>query len=286
MSDYIICIPSYKRAKLCQEKTLSFLHSNKIPKNRIHVYVANHEELETYLATLNKNYYGKLIQGVIGLKNQREYIQKSFPEGKPIVFLDDDISKVDFSLSGLFKGKSLDFFFKEAFRITKSEEANIWGIYPVYNPFFRKARPEITTDLRYIVGAFYGQFNVKGVCSKALQLSMDQKEDVERTILQFIQFGKVIRFNRIGFQTKYYNPDGSGLGTFEARLKPMLESSKKLFVRFPEYGYIKTRKNGMTEFVLRPLKIPISNNKIVCTKTIKNKKVEKKRNKTKKKLIQ
>ena len=59
-------------------------------------------------------------------------------------------------------------------------------------------------------------------------------------------------FNKIGFVTKYYGKEG-GLGTFEARLKPMLEASQKLKKEFPEYGEISTKKNGMTEFRLKKI---------------------------------
>jgi hypothetical protein len=66
-----------------------------------------------------------------------------------------------------------------------------------------------------------------------------------------------LRFNKIAAFTKYYQHDGSGLGTFEDRLKPMLEASKKLLKAYPDYGIILTRKSGMTEFKLR--KIPARN---------------------------
>ena len=49
--------------------------------------------------------------------------------------------------------------------------------------------------------------------------------------------------------TKYYGKEG-GLGRFEDRLKPMKVASQLLLKKYPEYGHIKTRKNGMTEFVL------------------------------------
>ncbi len=42
--DYIIAIPSYKRAELCRDKTLAMLRDNKIPANKIYVYLANKEE--------------------------------------------------------------------------------------------------------------------------------------------------------------------------------------------------------------------------------------------------
>jgi len=158
-------------------------------------------------------------------------------------------------MSSLTKGKSLDFFFKHAFKECHKNKSFIWGVYPVFNPFFRKGRPEMTTCLTYIVGAFYGIINRPKL--KAIELTITkengQKEDVERTLKYFVNDGIVLRFNRVGFMTKYYGKSG-GLGTFEARLKPMLEASKKLKAKYGEYGEISTKTHGMTEFRLK--KIP------------------------------
>jgi hypothetical protein len=84
-----------------------------------------------------------------------------------------------------------------------------------------------------------------------------QKEDVERTIKYFIHDGIVVRYNKIGFETKYYGSRG-GLGTFEDRIKPGLEMSKKLAKMYPTYGKIKIRKNGMPEFVLARMPAKVS----------------------------
>jgi hypothetical protein len=112
----------------------------------------------------------------------------------------------------------------------------------------------MTTDLNYIVGAFYGVINRPQMKSLDLVITKanGQKEDVERTLKYFLADGKVIRFNKIGFETKYYGKEG-GLGRFEDRLKPMKEASMALEKKYGKYGYIKTRGNGMTEFVLRKI---------------------------------
>jgi len=252
MKDYIVCIPSYKRAQLCNEKTLTTLHKNKIPKEKIYVYVANQEEYKVYKETLDPTMFKKIVVGKKGLVQQREFIMYSWPEGKHLVFMDDDLAKIDLSLSPKFKNLSLDSFIKNAFEITEKEGAFLWGVYPVYNPFFRKAREERSTCLNYIVGAFYGVINrpLKKDLDLILTKANGQKEDVERTLKYFIADGKVIRFNKVGFETKYYGKEG-GLGRFEDRLKPMKEASEKLLKNYGEYGSIKVRGNGMTEFVLR-----------------------------------
>lgn len=244
--EYVVAIPSYHRSETCRTKTLAMLAKHQIPKNKIHVYIVREDENEY---TKFKSEYGHLVIGKKGLVQQREFIMNQFHPNKYILFLDDDIESIDLSLS---KFKTLDQFIHDAFRITKENNAFIWGVYPVFNPFFRKARSEMTTCLNYIVGAFYGIINRPLNKRLALTLTKEngQKEDVERTIKYFIEDGLVVRFNRVGFVTKYYGKTG-GLGTFEDRLKPMKVASELLQRKYPEYGSILTKKNGMTEFRLK-----------------------------------
>lgn len=277
MTDYIVCVPSYKRAELCNEKTLAMLKTNHIPAKKIYVYVANQEEYDEYAKVLNPKLYGKLVLGVKGLVQQRQFISEQCGEGKPIVFFDDDVASIDLTMSSLFKGKSLDYFFKYAFKECKKQKSFIWGVYPVFNPFFRKAREELSTCLNYIVGAFYGIINRPHLKSIELTITREngQKEDVERTLKYFIEDGIVLRFNKVGFVTKYYGKSG-GLGTFDDRLKPMLEASTKLKAKYGDYGDISTKSNGMTEFRLKKISARTeANNVTQKKKTPKNKTVKK-----------
>lgn len=290
MTDYIVAIPSYKRADVCRDKTLVMLKHNRIPASKIFVYVANKEEYDEYVKILDKSSYNKLVVGIKGLVPQRQFIMSKWGQGKHIVFFDDDVAKVDLTLSPMFKGHSLDHFFKSAFDECKKHKSYIWGVYPVFNPFFRKGRDEISTCLNYIVGAFYGIINRPTLNDIKLTITKEngQKEDVERTLKYFIHDGIVLRFNRISFITRYYGKSG-GLGTFEDRLKPMLDASKKLLVKYGDYGSISTRSNGMTEFKLKkiPSKYENKGESVEKKNTTKNttKKNKTKKNKTFKKYI-
>jgi len=287
-SDYVICIPSYKRATFCNEKTLATLHKHNINPSCIYVYVANKEDYDLYKSTLDSKLYNKLVIGKKGLVPQRQFIKEQWPTGKHIVFFDDDVESIDLSLSPRFKKHNLDYFIREAFKECQQHNSYIWGVYAVFNPFFRKPRPELSTQLNYIVGAFYGIINRPKLKSIQLTITKEngQKEDVERTIKYFIEDGIVLRFNKIGFTTKYYGKEG-GLGQFEERIKPMKEACKKLENKYSEYGHTKIRGNGMAEFVLK--KIPArnqesensqkNNNKTIKNKTRNNKQ---KHNKTRK----
>jgi hypothetical protein len=241
------------------------------------VYVANKEDYELYKNTLDPKTYNKLVIGKKGLVPQRQFISNQWPANKHIVFLDDDVESIDLSLSSEFKKHNLDYFIKYAFSECVKNKSYIWGVYAVFNPFFRKARKDMTTDLNYIVGAFYGIINRPNL--KAIQLTITkengQKEDVERTLKYFLHDGIVLRFNKIGFVTKYYGKEG-GLGRFEDRIKPMLEASKKLKAKYGDYGEIKMRGNGMAEFVLKK----VASRFDVANKTQNKKPVKK--NKTKK----
>jgi hypothetical protein len=251
MNNYIVCIPTYKRPQLCNDKTLTTLHNLSINPQQIYVYVANKTEYNIYANTLNKDLYGLLVIGKKGLVQQRQFIMNQWTTNKQLVFLDDDIESIDLSLSPLFKKHNLDYFIKYAFKQCIKFKSYIWGVYPVFNPYFRNPTDELSASLKYIVGAFYGIINRPN--NKNIQLTITkangQKEDVERTIKYFIEDGIVLRFNKIGFVTKYYGKEG-GLGRFEERIKPMLDASQKLKAKYPDFGNIKTRKNGMTEFVL------------------------------------
>lgn len=273
--DYIICIPSYKRAEVCKDKTLSTLQKNNINPKKIYVYVANKEDYDLYKEILDDKTYNKLIIGKKGLVPQRQFIMEQWPQNKNIVFFDDDVQSIDLSLSPRFRGHNLDYFIREAFDECRKNESFIWGVYAVFNPFFRKTKSEMSTDLKYIVGAFYGIINRPHLKSIQLTITKEngQKEDVERTLKYFINDGIVIRFNKIGFTTKYYGKEG-GLGRFEDRLKPMMEACKKLEAKYSEYGHTKVRGNGMSEFVLK--KIPSTKHTKITNQTISKKSITKK----------
>lgn len=147
----------------------------------------------------------------------------------------------------------MDYFIKYAFLTCRKEGSYIWGVYPVNNPyFFAKKKKEYTTYLSYIIGCFYGYFNRPKLNNIKLSISNKyngNKEDVERSILYYVEDGKVVRFNKVSFETKYYNNTG-GIGTFDERLKPMREASLELQKKYGKYGKVVTRPNGMTEFKL------------------------------------
>ncbi len=243
--EYIIVIPSYNRAKQLQTRTLTTLHKLGIKKESINVFVVK-EEYDEYLETLNKDYYNKLIVGEKGLVNQREFIEQYYPIDTKMVSLDDDIDSIDLSLT---EHNSVDDFIQYAFQKCVERNVYIWSVYPVYNPFFRKDRNEIKCGLIFLVGAFYGFINRHDEDIKLRLTREDNKEDVERSILYYLKDGNMLRFDKIGFKTKYYGT--GGLGSLKERLEPMKKYSEILNKEYPSLTKIKIRKNGLYEIVLK-----------------------------------
>lgn len=251
---YIVAIPSYKRASQLQKKTLTTLFNNNIPKELINVFVVE-EEYHDYLDTLNKDYYNEIIIGKIGIVQQREFIENYYPVGTKIVSVDDDVDKIDLSLT---EYKSLDEFLTDAFIICEKENAFIWSVYPVWNEYFRKDRPILTTGLSYIIGAFFGFINRHDEDLKLVLTREGNKEDVERSILFWLKDGKTLRFNKIGFKTKYYGV--GGLGGLKERIEKMKTYALAIQEKYPLFTRIKIRKNGLYEIVFKEPKSVSNNN--------------------------
>jgi hypothetical protein len=253
---YVIAIPSYQRAELLSRKTLKVLSDYKISRTRIYVFVANQDEKKKYKEILDPQTYGHLIVGEKGLKNQRNFISRYFPIGQEILNLDDDLAgfnilkthgttfnKKENYLSRL---PNLDQFIKDSFKITHEHNLFIWGIYPINNAYFMT--PRMSSDLRLIVGPCWGNINRH---IKDLILTIDEKEDVERTLQYYVKDSGVIRFNNISVNTSYYvNPGGmQGLG--RDRKKDALESAIYLNKKYPELTKLHlTKKSGIAEVKL------------------------------------
>jgi len=239
---YQICIPSYQRAEKLKKETLSTLFRFGVDREKINIFVVE-EEYEEY-KLVNPDY--NIIVGVKGLIHQKEFIENYFNEGDILLFLDDDIT--DFDLLD----KSFDEFVMEAFRECLKHNGYIFSIYPVWNKFISEKQKYLTTCLNFCIGGFYG---IKNRRNENIKVNIyDGRDDVERSIKYFIEDGIVLRFNQIGFKTKFFSQ--GGLGLLKERYEDINKSANEFLLKYPTYGKIKERKNGIQEFVL---------NKIIAT---------------------
>lgn len=255
-ADYVIVIPSYKRAETLRDKSLVLLAEYGIEPERIYIFVANKDEEKVYKETLKPGTYGKIVVGVPKIGPQRNFISNYFPVGKPMVQMDDDISSfIEFSASAKrheTKLKSLKDVIRRGFEECRKANCSLWGIYPVANGYFMKKG--CTTDLKFVIGCFNGCFNpgTKGPKGVKLELEMD-KEDYERSIRFYLRDGAVIRLTDVAPKTAYYTEKG---GNQEYRtMKTVAEGARKIVKMFPKLCTLNlTKKSGYPEVRLKDMR--------------------------------
>ena len=237
--DYIIAIPSYQRANALKVHTLRVLEENLIDKSKIYIFVANDEEYKQY-KEVNPEY--KIIIGVLGLRDQRNFISNYFPQGYNIISIDDDIE-------GFYKKendnliliKDLDTIFINGFLDIINSDYKLFGFYPVLNKLFMKET--ITDDLRFIIGSCYGYIN------SGIFINVHEKQDYENSLLYYLRDDGVIRYNNISMKTKHYkNKGGLQSNGYKDRYDRQLIAVKYLLDTYPEYiQKKKSYKSGFPE---------------------------------------
>ena len=238
---YKIAIASHNRAHTLQTHTLSTLSRMGILPEYIDIFVSE-DEIENY-RIIDKNLYGRLIKGKVGLTNQRNYICEFYQDGQHILCLDDDLQEIDHH-----GYDSLNEFIQKAFQECIENGVYLWSVNPVWNPFWRLAKLEKKkTNLNFCIGAFHGIINRK--CPELrIQITNGGKEDFERSIRFYLKDGRNIVYNRIGFKTKYFAT--GGLGLKEQRRERNEIETNILCAEWPELCQKKIRKNGWAEIRL------------------------------------
>lgn len=242
MSTWRVAIPSYKRATRLRDTTLELLRKHAVPRERIDVFVADAEEHALYLATLDPATYGNLIIAVPGMGAVRNFMTDYYDEGQPILYMDDDI----IDLLTLDPSFNFCYFVNRAFATCIHDRLRLWGIYPVANKFFM--RPKTTDGLNYIVGCFYGVLN-----NRSIRVTLDDKEDFQRTILYFLADGGVLRYGWVAPVTRYYKTPG-GMQILRTTQR-ILESAQYLADTYPDLCRLNLKKkSGHAEVRLLRLK--------------------------------
>lgn len=245
--DYVIAVPSYKRSKTVKEKTLSTLTRLNVDPSKVTVFVGDAEQEKEYRQVLADTPYKNIVVGVPGMGAIRNFIQAYYPEGTYILNLDDDLIDIHYRKNEktLESITSLDDVAKAGFDACEQNNASIWGVYAASNPFFMHDR--IAVGLYYIIGSMWGCINHHG---DKYNVTLDDKEDFERSIKYYIADGAVCRLDYITVKSNYYKePGGMQVTRTSQRIE---ESAKILAERYPDYCTMYTRKTtGHAELKLK-----------------------------------
>jgi len=205
--NYKIVIPTKGRSQLIMKKTLGFLVKNKIDISKIDIWIGSKEEVLDYKKELKKlrklpSFIIHEQKDLMSIVNYIHHYYKYETDIKYLLRLDDDIEDIIDK-----NGKSIqgfDKFIKEMFKTTEENSLGLWGINAYDNPFFYK--DTITTNLKYIVGAFNGWVLYRDRTDLITWSS--HYEDIIMTCEAFIRDGGVLRHNGYGLVTKYFGEGG------------------------------------------------------------------------------
>ena len=246
-----VAIPSYKRSDVIMDKSLAVLRRGGVALSDIYVFVV-HDEEEAY-RTACPGY--QIIVGLLGLIEQRAFIQGFFSEQDTILMMDDDIEQIWRPIDSKTKEPITDIpglISQMKVRMT-SEGVTICGVYPCNNLKFALGNKEITTDFRYIVGAFYLIRNLR-LPDVQLDARGDpaSHEDKIRTIKYYQKEGKTLRYNWVQIKTKYFGKGGLCFAAPDRLSKHKFEA-EALCLRFPEYLRLQ-KTSKMTDCKFKKIK--------------------------------
>jgi hypothetical protein len=254
---YEVAVPSYKRHETINEKTLATLKRYGIPSNKITVFVANKDEEALYKASLKPGTYGKIVVGVKGMHDIRNFITSYYPVGTKIVNIDDDIKGfLEYDESTKRKErtlKSLIGVIKRGFAECEKSNTKLWGVYPVANGYFMK--PKVSTEIRYIIGSFWGCINPGLKGADGVEITTEYKEDYQRTILYYKRWGAVVRLNMYAPISAYYTEAG-GMQEVKERRSLEEKGARWLVKTYPQFAVLNpSKKSGYMEVKLKDLRV-------------------------------
>lgn len=254
--NYAVAIPSYKRHEGLVKNTLATLLRMKVSPDKIHVFVADKKEKEVYDAAL-KGSGVRVLKGVPGLFAQRQFYNRYFKKGTPLLNVDDDL----FELMALnTKGKlspcqaPMDDIVEYAFECCKSMGSKLWGISAVENHFYMDN--ETVAGLRYICGILHGSYAGDEVILGKDRPVVSSGEDFETTLRSFRAYGSVVRLNWLCPKTKYFAPGGMQheLGGQEQRNKDHSKELANIAKRHAGLCSLYQKNGGVTNLKLKALR--------------------------------
>lgn len=246
-----VAIPSYCRATTLAAKTLPTLARNQVDPSTITVWVADEAQAVAYRQVLEPGTYGSVRVSAPTLRGSRNAIHREYPEGALLLQVDDDVADLYQSTGRRNTDRQplpggVPALVGRLARSLDEVGASLAGIHPVNNPYFH--RPGTSVGLRYIVGAF---FLMRVERAPWMDVTLEDKEDFERTILHFLARGCVVRAEDVSLVTRYYREPG---GMQETRTPQRVHDSAVLLARrYPDLLRLRTSAKGHTEVAFRRL---------------------------------
>jgi len=211
-----------KRFKGCSSPfilvhTLSFLARQRIPADRVTLFVADKSEAERYRKALRGSSWENvaIVISALGNKANRNFIFTHFPRGTYVVSIDDDVERISWKfrdgithhcLHTLPAGGFETLIF-DAYQRMVQKGAFLWGLNTSQNP--RHMRSFGVSVKNGLVNGYLNGFISRPECTELLRVFADATEDSEFSVRHYAKDGVVLRYRMYaGITSPYLNRGG------------------------------------------------------------------------------
>eukprot|EP00931_Biecheleriopsis_adriatica_P093899 TRINITY_DN67621_c0_g1_i1.p1 TRINITY_DN67621_c0_g1~~TRINITY_DN67621_c0_g1_i1.p1 ORF type:complete len:677 (-),score=151.55 TRINITY_DN67621_c0_g1_i1:49-2037(-) len=239
---YQLVIPTYqrwmpvcqmsnkKRFKKCKAPfilmhSLSLLSRQRIPKQRVTLFVANEQERKNYRKALHGSEWAdvRIEVSVVGNKASRNFIMKFFPAGTYVVSLDDDVERISWKIrEGMtphvlrsVPPGGLEKIIFDAYKQMKERKAFLWGVNTSQFPRHMKSWGMSTRN--GLVNGYLNGFITRPQCKELYRAFADATEDSEFSVRHYAKDGIVLRYRMYAGITSPYLNRGGLQKKFEAK---------------------------------------------------------------------
>lgn len=241
---YKVCVPSYKRPHILKQKTMKLLERLQNNLSEVDVIVETDEMAEEYRKHIGDE-VNIIVSNTDGIKEKRNFVRDYYQNKTDVdylICLDDDIDELLDYDKPITREAFIDMV-EKGFTMCEEKGFKLWGVSAFNNSYYLERN--ISTNLRYICGAFWGLIIDRDL--PVLQTQFNHYEDFCFTCQHYLRDKGVLRFNWIALKTKYFNPDGGisdWYGGNENRRVAQKNDAKVFTELYPKMARVIEKKSG------------------------------------------
>jgi len=247
---YEVAIPSHQRPGTIADTTLPLLTRGGVDPDRITVWVSSDDQREQYEDSCSP--FGVHVRSGgwgQGVKHARNGIATAYPAGTRLLQIDDDVRRIVRAADSktLVDVNDVHALIDYGFDVADQLDLSLWCLYPAANPYFM--RPRVRVGLLYAEACVIGMTLRR---DETEQVTVDDKEDFERSILHYLRDGGVVRLDGYSFKSNFYTEPG-GMQTYRT-IDTIEAGARTLTDRYPDLcSYRVSKSRGMPEVKFRRL---------------------------------
>lgn len=247
--NFLYVIPSYNRAT--KQVTVKYLEGIGIKKDRIAVFVQTESDRKEYEETIGEKaqiYFRKANR----VAEARNNVLSTLADECNLIMLDDDVKAIgELKQEAIVKidsGERMDELFTKCFNVCKKTKTALFGVYPVYNPFFMERTISTKSPINTVFGF------TKGFKNKYDE-RYDTKEDAALCAKILSSGGSILRFNFLAVDADHRKTKDGYIDDWHQ--EENVRCVKNLVLEFPEVYKAQKNKPWEVRTIIKDKKIKL-----------------------------